>query len=69
MSDLSNVNQHVEVIGADGAIIGTASKVEGNRIKLRDADSSSHQGHLAAWLRVWSEIRSVSARRARTLPC
>jgi hypothetical protein len=37
----------MEVIGADGAHVGTVDKVEGGRIKLTKADSGqgSHQGH------------------------
>jgi hypothetical protein len=45
MSDLSKVTEHMEVIGADGAHIGTVGKVEGNRIKLTKADSGSHADH------------------------
>ena len=45
MSDLSKVTEHMEVIGADGAHIGTVDKVEGNRIKLTKADSGSHADH------------------------
>jgi len=39
MSDLSTITEHMEVIGADGAHIGTVDKVEGNRIKLIKSDS------------------------------
>jgi hypothetical protein len=47
MADLSQINEHDEVIGADGAHVGTVDKVEGNRIKLTKADSGmgSHEGH------------------------
>ncbi len=45
MSDLSTITEHMEVIGADGAHIGTVDKVEGNRIKLTKADSGSHSDH------------------------
>lgn len=47
MADLSQVQEHAEVIGADGAHVGTVDKVEGNRIKLTKADSGqgSHEGH------------------------
>ena len=45
MTDLSQVREHMEVIGADGVHIGTVDKVEGNRIKLIKADSGSHQDH------------------------
>lgn len=45
MADLSGIRPHMEVIGADGARIGTVDAVEGDRIKLTRADSGSHSGH------------------------
>ena len=54
MSDLSQIREHMEVVGADGAHIGTVDKVEGDRIKLIKQDSEpqiegaeggGHQGH------------------------
>jgi hypothetical protein len=47
MSDLSQISEHMEVIGADGVHVGTVDKVEGDRIKLTKADSGqgSHEGH------------------------
>jgi hypothetical protein len=45
MADLSRVQAHMEVIGADGVHVGTVDSVEGNRIKLVKADSGSHSGH------------------------
>jgi hypothetical protein len=45
MADLSNIREHMEVIGADGAHVGTVDRVEGDRIKLTRADSGSHQDH------------------------
>lgn len=45
MADLSNIAEHMNVIGADGVHIGTVDKVEGNRIKLTRADSGSHDDH------------------------
>lgn len=47
MSVLSKVKEHMEVIGADGAHVGTVDKVEGGRIKLTKADSGEghHKGH------------------------
>ena len=43
----SRIKEHMEVIGADGAHIGTVDRVEGHRIKLTKADSggAGHQGH------------------------
>jgi len=47
MVDLSQVAEHMEVIGADGVHVGTVDKVDGNRIKLTKSDSGSggHSGH------------------------
>lgn len=45
MADLSNITEHMQVIGADGVHVGTVDKVEGNRIKLTKADSGSHSDH------------------------
>ena len=45
MADLSQVREHMEIIGADGVHVGTVDKVEGDRIKLIKADSGSHAGH------------------------
>jgi hypothetical protein len=44
---MSDIKEHMEVIGADGVHVGTVDKVEGNRIKLTKADSGegSHKGH------------------------
>ncbi|MET1755652.1 DUF2171 domain-containing protein [Novosphingobium sp. RD2P27] len=45
MVDLSQISEHMNIIGADGVHIGTVDKVEGDRIKMTKADSGSHQGH------------------------
>lgn len=47
MADLSNIREHMDVIGADGVHVGTVDKVEGGRIKLTKADSGEgrHKGH------------------------
>jgi hypothetical protein len=46
MADLSNVREHMEVIGADGVHLGTVDKVEGERIKLTRKDSgAAHTDH------------------------
>ena len=45
MADLSQITQHMEIIGADGVHIGTVDKVESNRIKMTKADSGSHSDH------------------------
>ena len=54
MADLSQIQEHAEVIGADGVHVGTVDKVEGDRIKLTKKDSGAeiegaeggqHAGH------------------------
>jgi hypothetical protein len=46
MADLSQINEHMEVIGADGVHLGTVDRVEGERIKLVKADSGmTHTDH------------------------
>lgn len=53
MADLSQISEHMEVIGADGVHVGTVDKVEGDRIKLTKKDSGAqvsggtgaHEGH------------------------
>ena len=47
MSGVSGIKEHMQVIGADGAPVGTVDKVEGNRIKLTKQDSGEghHKGH------------------------
>ena len=45
MVDLSQIKEHMEIVGADGVHIGTVDKVEGDRLKLIKADSGSHGDH------------------------
>jgi hypothetical protein len=47
MAGISSVKEHMQVIGADGAPIGTVDRVEGGRIKLtkKDSGEGSHKGH------------------------
>ncbi len=47
MVDLSQIQEHAEVIGADGVHVGTVDHLQGDRIKLTRADSGegSHKGH------------------------
>ena len=47
MSHTDAIKEHMDVIGADGAHIGTVDRVEGDRIKLtkKDSGEGSHAGH------------------------
>lgn len=44
MADLSQIKEHMNVIGADGVHVGTVDHIDGHRIKLTK-DSSSHHHH------------------------
>jgi hypothetical protein len=47
MPAIDKVKEHMEVIGADGAHVGTVDRVVSNRIKLtkKDSGEGSHKGH------------------------
>ena len=44
---MTDIKEHMEVIGADGVHVGTVDKVESHRIKLtkKDSGEGSHMGH------------------------
>lgn len=41
MADLSHVKEHMKIVGADGAHVGTVDRIEGDRIKLTKKDSGA----------------------------
>ncbi len=45
MTDLSQIKEHAEVIGADGVHVGTVDHLQGDRIKLTKNDSSDGKHH------------------------
>ncbi|MEC3912623.1 DUF2171 domain-containing protein [Sphingobium sp. CR2-8] len=47
MVDLTSIQEHAEVIGADGVHVGTVDHMDGDRIKLtkKDSGEGSHKGH------------------------
>jgi hypothetical protein len=47
MAGVSDIKEHMEVIGADGVHVGTVDRVEGGKIKLtkKDSGEGSHKGH------------------------
>lgn len=45
MTDLSQIKEHAEIIGADGVHVGTVDRVQGNRIKLTKQDSNDQKHH------------------------
>ncbi len=48
MADLSQVQEHADVIGADGVHVGTVDHVLGDRIKLTRTDSGDGRHHYIA---------------------
>jgi hypothetical protein len=44
---MTEIKEHMEIIGADGVHVGTVDKVEGNRIKLtkKDSGEGAHKSH------------------------
>lgn len=47
MTDMNRIKERMEVIGADGAHVGTVDRVDGKRIKLtrKDSGEGRHKGH------------------------
>lgn len=45
MADLTAIEPHMDIVGADGVHLGTVDRVEGDRIKMTRADSGSHADH------------------------
>jgi len=45
MADLSEVQEHMEVVDSEGGHVGTVDEVEGNRIKLTKSDSNADGEH------------------------
>jgi hypothetical protein len=45
MTDSSGIREHMEVIGSDGAHVGTVDHMEGDRIKLTKSDPGSGGRH------------------------
>jgi hypothetical protein len=44
MVDTTQIQEHAEVIGADGVHLGTVDHVDGDRIKLSKSDSPQFEG-------------------------
>ena len=45
MTDLSTIQPHAEIIGADGVHVGTVDHVDGRRLKLTKMDSVDGRHH------------------------
>ena len=44
MADLSQIREHMDIIGADGVHLGTVDRIEGERIKMTRKDSGATHG-------------------------
>lgn len=62
MTDAGQINEHMDVIGADGVHLGTVDKVEGDRIKLTKVDGGSHGHHHYISLGLVAEIEGDTVR-------
>jgi hypothetical protein len=62
--NVSQVREHMEVVGEDGGHVGTVDKVEGDRIKLTKKDDPDGSGLHHHYLPV-SSIGSVEGDRVR----
>ena len=45
MADLSQITEHMEVVGSDGLHVGTVDHLDGNRIKLTKNDAAAGGEH------------------------
>ncbi|MBZ9938744.1 DUF2171 domain-containing protein [Mesorhizobium sp. BR1-1-16] len=47
MAIATQIQEHADIIGADGVHVGTVDKIEGDRIKLvkNDSGEGHHRGH------------------------
>ena len=45
MADASQIQEHMEVVGSDGAHVGTVDHVDGQRIKLTKSDPAAGGEH------------------------
>ena len=48
MADISQIKEHMNVIGADGVHVGTVDHLDGDRIKLTKNDSGDGKHHYIA---------------------
>ena len=54
--DVSQIKEHMEVVGSDGGHVGTVDKVEGERIKLTRSDPEASGKHHYIPLTAVSEV-------------
>lgn len=66
MADSSAIREHMEVIGADGAHVGTVDKVEGDRIKLTKSDRGAGGTHHWVSTALVAEVEANAVRLSTT---
>ena len=64
MANLSQIKEHMEVVGSDGAHVGMVDKVEGDRIKLTKKDSGGSQSDQHRYVS-GSSVASIEGNRVR----
>lgn len=43
--NMSEIHEHMKIVGSDGQHVGTVDRVEGDRIKLSKSDPAAHGKH------------------------
>ncbi len=61
---VSQIREHMEVVGKDGAHVGTVDRIEGDRIKLTKQDDPDGTGQHHHFLPV-SAVESVNDNQVR----
>ena len=58
---MTDIKEHMEVIGADGVHVGTVDKVEGNRIKLSRKAKASRTRRRELSIRRTARLRDLGS--------
>ena len=66
MADTNLIREHMEVVGSDGAHVGTVDKVEGARIKLTRTDPAAGGDHHYLHLDMVDSVEDDRVRLVRT---
>lgn len=65
MFEKNAIREHMEVVGADGAHLGTVDHVDGDRIKLTRSDSGDQRHHYVS-LGLVADIEGDTVRLSAT---
>jgi len=66
MVEASQIREHMEVVGSDGAHVGTVDRIEGQRIKLTKSDPASGGQHRYIDLVMVEEVKDGSVCLSQT---